>query len=457
MARNIHNYRNVKLLVCDDDCSIDNPRLSTGRRGLAGIHLVNKIAGAMSVNGASVSEIHDLCGDLLRNRLIRTIGFSFHHDKTNALTDIEIGYGIHGEPGSIKLESERNFKPIIGIMKEKLRLNDVKSDVVILFNNLGGASEYIFYQFVREFMELMSGLPLRIVRVYAGKFLTSLSKEALSVTMMEVREAVILDYLAMPVDLPCGHLFNVPLTLCEPRVLEFELPRTSINTNKVIATSDEALRTQAIIINACEATISSKNYLNEIDGDLGDGDTGTTIKRGAESLLSEIKAGKLNVNSPCEMLLQISEALMSSMGGTSGAIFAIFFQCASKAFALTSQHTVASWINGMSMGMSGIMLHGKADVGDRTLVDALNSGLEAMVERSQQTGNSIEALRAFVDGCREGTEATKTMKPKSGRASYSLSDKDNDYNFISNHPDPGAHAIFIIADSVLKTFLSKVL
>lgn len=446
MANNIHNYRNVKLLVIDDDCSIDNPRLSTGRRGLAGIQLVNKIAGAMSVKGAAVGEIHDFCSRLLHNRLIRTIGFSFHHDKTNELTGIEIGYGIHGEPGSIKIERERNFKPIIGIMREKLRLNDVMSDVVILFNNLGGASEYIFHQFVKEFVELMNGLPLRIVRVYAGKFLTSLSREALSVTIMEVREAVILDYLDMPVDFPCGYLFNDRLELREPRICEFDIQKGDKRATTAALTA-EARIVQKILRGACESVIEARDYLNEIDAELCDGDTGTTLGRGAESLLCDIKEGKLNVNSPCEMLLEISAALMSSMGGTSGAIFSIFFQCASKAFALTNQHTVASWINGVSMGMSGIMLHGKASVGDRTLLDALNSGYEALLEPSD---SSIGALRMFVDGCRRGATATMTMQPKSGRASYSLSDTGDDYKFICTHPDPGAHAIQIIAEAILK-------
>lgn len=275
MARNIHNYRNVKLLIVDDDCSIDNPRHSTGRRGLAGISLINKIAGALAQKGSLLSEIHDLCSGLLSNRSIRTIGFSFHHDKSNELANIEIGYGIHGEPGSMKIEKERNFKPIIRQLMEKLRLNDVKADVVILFNNLGGCSEFIFYQFVREFIELVSGLSIRIVKVYAGRFLTSLRKEALSVTVMEVADSALLDYLDMPVDVPAKHLFNDALKIRQPTVSEFSIPEIRlVESNDVFVSSEEKLLTFNAIAEACNAAIGIKDYLNIMDSELGDGDTG---------------------------------------------------------------------------------------------------------------------------------------------------------------------------------------
>lgn len=451
MARNVHNYKSVKLLVVDDDCSIDNPSLSTGRRGLAGINLITKIAGAMSAKGSSLHDIHNFCANLLSSRSIRTIGFSFHHNNSNDLVDIEIGYGIHGEPGSFKLEREKNFKPILDILTEKLRLNDVKSEAVILFNNLGGTSEFVFYHFVHEFIELMKGLPLRIVKVYSGKFLTSLSKEALSVTVMEVKDPMILELLKVPVNVPSGHLFNNPVELGEPSLRDFEIPKIDRHQSmKAQVTAEDVMMTRVVIERTCKAAIDMKEYLNEIDGELGDSDTGSTLARGAEALMNELSSGKLDIENPHELLLQTSSVLMTSMGGTSGAIFSIFFQCASKAFASFNLSSMENWIKGMSFGMAGIKQHGKANIGDRTLLDALNSGYEAMRENSEK--EFLAVLKAFVNGCEKGCEATKSMKPKSGRSSYSLSDKGSNFEFNSKNPDPGAYAVKVIAQEVLKAF-----
>lgn len=456
MARNVHNYRNVKLLIVDDDCSIDSPRQSTGRRGLAGIQLVIKIAGAMSEAGASLDDIHEYCEAILRDRLIRTIGFSFHHDKLNNLSDIEIGYGIHGEPGSMKIEKEISFAPVIRIIAAKLRLNEVKADVMVLFNNLGGASQFIFYQFVREFLEITKSFDsFRIVKAYAGAFLTSLSKEALSVTVMELRDEKILEYLDHPVSAVSGHLFTSPLTVEIPNIVEFHIPRIAQKaTTEARVSREEKDTTSRAIRGACKAAIDAKHYLNEVDSELGDGDTGSTLSRGAEALLRCLDEEKLALNNPLEMLQQISTILLDSMGGTSGAIFSIFFQCASKAFIVENVHSYKCWTNALSSGINGIMQHGKSEVGDRTLLDALHAGSRGMNEQMKinDRNGSKDLLKAFAEGCRHGSESTKCLSPKSGRSAYSFSDKDSNFVFESQNPDPGAHAVDIISNAIFKAF-----
>lgn len=159
---------------------------------------------------------------------------------------------------------------------------------------------------------------------------------------------------------------------------------------------------------------------------------------------------KLSNLNPHAMLTTLSDILMNSMGGTSGAIFSIFFQCSSNAFVDVNEHSVANWIQAFSMGLKGIMEHGRAEIGDRTLVDALNYGYEALKDVKSEEG--LEALMAFADGCKRGAEMTKKLKPKSGRASYSVGDCKE---FYSKYPDPGAYSISLIADAIFKTFQSE--
>lgn len=137
---------------------------------------------------------------------------------------------------------------------------------------------------------------------------------------------------------------------------------------------------------------------------------------------------------------------MTSMGGTSGAIFSIFLQCSSKAFIDSNEHSIANWTRALELGINGIMEHGKAKIGDRTLVDSLNDGYKAIIKN--KSGEILETLKAFADGCTKGAEATKDMKPKSGRASYSVGDCQD---FHSKYPDSGAYAISLIASSIFKS------
>lgn len=181
-----------------------------------------------------------------------------------------------------------------------------------------------------------------------------------------------------------------------------------------------------------------------MDSELGDGDTGSTLSRGAESVLKEMS--KLNFANPRALLTKLSDILMHSMGGTAGAIFSIFLQCASNAFVDANKFTVDNWIRALANGIKGIMEHGKAEIGDRTLVDSLNAGYESL--KGIKNGEVQAALKAFADGCEKGSEETKRMSPKSGRASYSVGDGKN---FHSEIADPGAFAVSLIAKAILKS------
>lgn len=456
MAKNIHKYDNIKAITVDDDCSIDNPRFSVGRRGLTAINLIIKIAGAMSARGCSLNEIHEKCKSLLSERLIRTIGFSFHHHG-DVLNDIEIGYGIHGEHGTTKIEKARNFKSIIEIMFKKLKLvNKDGSKIILLFNNLGGASEFIFNVFIREFLDNCGNL--KVIKIYAGKFLTSLGTEGIGVSVMKIKNDELIKYLDDTVDVPAKELFNSPFEeICEsPRaIINYQIPSSlsqqreeKCMTSVVVGSIKECEIELAkkIVAKICEGIIEARQVLNDMDSELGDADTGSTISRGAEGILENFKS--LKFDNPRILLVMLSEILMNVMGGTSGAIFSIFFQFASKAFVPCNEYSIANWKQALFLGMNGIMEYGKACIGDRTLLDSLNAGYE---EISDTKSNLItDVVLAFANGCSKGAESTKFMKPKSGRASYSLSDNGDDSKFSSTFPDPGSYAIALISNTILE-------
>ncbi|XP_070498918.1 uncharacterized protein [Chironomus tepperi] len=453
MARNIHKYQNIKSIIIDDDCAIDNPRNSTGRRGLTGINLIIKIAGAMSAKGFPLNYIHEQCSSILNNRMIRTIGFTFQHNR-NELNQIDIGYGIHGEAGALKLDNAKCFKSIIGILRHKLKITEIKSDIIVLFNNLGGASEFIFYNFIKDFMDSINGSTFNVIKIYAGKFLTSLGKEGIGVSIMEIKDNSIIELLEYPTDTAVKYLFNIPLSYSHnTREMDFQVPKVDESSKH----EDEELKNvkkyeieimKKVLMKVCHDINDARGDLNLMDKELGDSDTGDTLSRGACAILDELLKDNLNTDNPHKFLITLSDILMRSMGGSSGAIFSIFFQCASIAFRDCNEYCITNWLQALSNGIDGIMRYGKAEIGDRTLLDSLCVGYNEM-KIAFNDGNMLEAVKAFANGCQIGCDNTKNMFPKSGRSAYAYADKDSDFKFISEFPDSGAYVISIISNGIL--------
>lgn len=452
MARNIHKYQNIKSIIIDDDCAIDNPRNSTGRRGLTGINLIIKIAGAMSAKGFPLNYIHEQCSSILNNRMIRTIGFTFQHNR-NELNQIDIGYGIHGEAGALKLDNTKDFKSIIGILRQKLKIAEIKSDIIVLFNNLGGASEFIFYNFIKDFMDsINNGNLFNVIKIYAGKFLTSLGKEGIGVSIMEIKDNSIIELLEHPSDTAAKYLFNIPLTYSyNTREMDFQVSKVDESQHhKDILENvkiNEIEIMKKVLIKVCHDINDARGDLNLMDKELGDSDTGDTLSRGACAILEELSKDNLKVGNPHQFLITLSDILMTSMGGSSGAIFSIFFQCASIAFSDCNEYCITNWLQALSNGIEGIMRYGKAEIGDRTLLDSLCVGYNEM-KITFNDGNTLEAIQAFAKGCQIGCDNTKNMFPKSGRSAYAYADKNSDFKFISDLPDSGAYVISIISNGI---------
>ncbi|KAG5679664.1 hypothetical protein PVAND_009219 [Polypedilum vanderplanki] len=452
-ARTIYKYEKIKAITIDDDCAIDNPPNSTGRRGLTAINIAIKVAGALVAQGYTLDRIHEYCSYLLCKRMIRSIGFSFQYDNVNAtLRNINIGYGIHGESGSLKINYANCFNSIIAVLLEKLKIDDIKCDkIALLFNNLGGASEFIFSHFIKEFMEFMRKYSFNVVSIYRGQFLSSLNAQGIGISLIKCDDDVNAMNIVALLDYPCtaasGHLFNSLRYDYVSKEIEFHIPKSKqieFCEKSLYVTQHEIVIAKKILMKVCEAVNYAKAELNEIDREFGDGDTGTTISNGSKSILNAIEM--LNFSNPHFLLIALSDILMKEMGGTSGAVFSIFFQCASNAFNERNEYSIENWLNAISLGIKGIIVYGKAQFNDRTLLDSLKSGYEAMNTAINESSSTLKCVEAFAKGCNDGAEKTKYMRAKSGRAAYSAAD--NKSNMDYKYPDSGAMAISIIAKTI---------
>lgn len=185
----------VRSVIVNDDVAVENSTWTAGRRGVAGTVLVEKIAGAAAVRGDDLDAVTTIAQRVVDN--VRSMGVALtactvpHAGEPSfqlAEDEIEIGIGIHGEPGRerIKLQSadeitELLINPVID------DLNLTQGENVLLFvNGMGGtpASElYIVYRHARKVLE---GKGLSVERSLVGNYVTSLEMQGASVTVLRL-------------------------------------------------------------------------------------------------------------------------------------------------------------------------------------------------------------------------------------------------------------------------------
>lgn len=118
------------------------------------------------------------------------------------------------------------------------------------------------------------------------------------------------------------------------------------------------------------------------------------------------------------MLHNLSEILQRNMGGSLGALLCIFLQAA----VTSAENGRQFWLSALKLGIDAVRRYGLAELGDRTMLDALQTGVDGLELRVRGKGNALECLEAFVLGCEMGANNTKDMLPKSGRAAYVFSE-----------------------------------
>jgi dihydroxyacetone kinase-like protein len=182
----------------------------------------------------------------------------------------------------------------------------------------------------------------------------------------------------------------------------------------------------------------NRAYLSRLDGDIGDGDHGTNMDRGMKKVTEKLDgAGGDDIGAT---LKAVGMALVSSVGGAAGPLYGTFFMQMGQAAAGRSELDVASFADAVDAGIQGLRKRGKAEPGDKTMVDALLPALEALRQSGQDEGAAADALARAAEAAREGMEGTIPMVARKGRASY-LGERS------AGHQDPGATSSHLLLKS----------
>ena len=449
----------VDYVKVDDDIAVEDSLYTVGRRGVAGVILVHKIAGAAAEAGMDLGAVKAVAEKAAAN--VRTIGLALTSCTvpasgsptfTLAEDEMEYGVGIHGEPG-IKREKTMSADELANRMTNDL-IKDLGvkdgEEIALLVNGFGGTPLQELYLFNNAVTRELAARNIKINRVFVGNYMTSIDMAGMSLTVMKLDDELKTllskecNTPAFKVDGPVESVEYVNvLEETEEKEVSFELETAeehAVIKNNVITLNNIIY----LVDKMSDIIIKNEVPFCELDTHAGDGDFGMSVAKGFKQLKREwhsiVEQENVTIGS---FLDGCSMIIMEHCGGASGPIWGGAFRAASKAAGEKRELTVKEFAEILQAALQGIQSIGErsfgrgAVVGDKTLVDALAPCVDSWLASAS---NEVDVKTAFEKGAEaavKGAEYTKEIVARMGRAG-TVGERSLGY------PDAGAHALGVI-------------
>jgi len=197
-------------------------------------------------------------------------------------------------------------------------------------------------------------------------------------------------------------------------------------------------------VKAAAAVIEeNRTYLTELDAAIGDADHGVNMDRGFRAVLTklpDVSDKDLGV-----IFKTVGMTLISTVGGAGGPLYGTFFLQIGMKTAGKMELNLADWTEALDAALAGVIMRGKAELGDKTMVDALTPAVNALKQAVQENKPLNEALRLSADAAKAGMVGTIPVVARKGRASY-LGERS------AGHQDPGSTSSYLILNAAAETW-----
>jgi dihydroxyacetone kinase-like protein len=200
---------------------------------------------------------------------------------------------------------------------------------------------------------------------------------------------------------------------------------------------DATQATREVIREMAAAMQENRRYLTKLDSEIGDGDHGNNMHRGFQAALERLEAA--DASTPADVLKAVSMALISKVGGAAGPLYGTAFLRASTALADKEEVSGEDAAEALEVALGGVKQRGKAEVGDKTIIDALEPAAE-VAKQAASEGSVTAVFRAAAEAAKEGAESTIPLTARKGRASY-LGARS------AGHQDPGATSTYMLLEA----------
>jgi dihydroxyacetone kinase len=420
------------VLVTDDIASGPDDARET-RRGVAGDFFVFKVAGAAAERGDDLDTVADLAERA--NDVTRTFGVAFGGCTLPGQSEplftvepgrMELGLGIHGEPGMRTVDAMDAHDLADALVDQLLetlpRLGDGR--VAVLLNGLGSTPyEDLFTTYGRVHARLLEA-GLRPHRPEVGEFVTSMDMAGLSLTLMPLD-----DELAELYDAPCetpGFRLGAGWSLAGEGPAPEDVPEAERRTPSVAPpledTDPEAGGIAAAVLTAAlDAVSEHEEELGRLDAVAADGDHGQGIVRGMRGAVAAARTSDAVADTASDVgtaLLAAGTALADAAGGASGALYGVLLTETGGRLQAAGDVPVdlPALTDAVVAAQDAVTELGGAKPGDKTMVDGLaafSSGLRAAVDRGD---GLADGFRAAADEARRAAAATADLDAVVGRA-----------------------------------------
>ena len=412
---------NVEMLIVGDDISLPDNKQP---RGIAGTILVHKVAGYFAERGFNLATVLREAQYAANNTFSLGVALSSCHLPQEAESaprhqpgHAELGMGIHGEPGASTIATH-NSAEIMQIMVEKLTAALPETGrLAVMLNNLGGVSVAEMAILTRE----LANTPLHARvdwLIGPASLVTALDMKGFSLTTIVLEESI---EKALLSDVETAS-WQKPV---QPRTINV-VPST-LDSARVDFTPSANPQVGDYVAQVTGALIDLEEHLNALDAKVGDGDTGSTFAAGARAIAALLQRQQLPLNDLPTLFALIGERLTVVMGGSSGVLMSIFFTAAGQKL-----EQGASMAEALNAGLGQMKFYGGADEGDRTMIDALQPALAALLAEPENLQAAFAAAQAGAD------RTCQSSKAGAGRASYLNSES------LLGNMDPGAHAVAMV-------------
>jgi len=197
-------------------------------------------------------------------------------------------------------------------------------------------------------------------------------------------------------------------------------------------------------IKGCASILSeNRAYLIDLDAAIGDADHGANMDRGFKAVIT--KMPEMSDKDIGTVFKTVGMTLLSTVGGAGGPLYGTFFIQAGMKTAGKMEMTLEDWTAAMDAALAGIVMRGKAELNDKTMVDALTPALNALKQALQDNLSMHQALANAAEAARVGMVNTIPLVARKGRASY-LGERS------AGHQDPGATSSYLILKTAAETW-----
>ncbi len=186
-------------------------------------------------------------------------------------------------------------------------------------------------------------------------------------------------------------------------------------------------------------------YLTELDSAIGDADHGANMARGFAAVMAKLDEG--TPATADELFKSVGMTLVTSVGGASGPLYGTFFLRMGMTAGAVTEFDGAALAAALRAGLDGIVARGKAELGDKTMFDALAPALDAFDAALAEGKSPADAAATAADAAEKGRDATEPLVARKGRASY-LGERS------AGHLDPGAASSALLLRCLAQTLES---